>query len=276
LLDPASTSPRDSAHPLRRLEDGFSQSVGLGLRWWGDLVGVGHRGPEELEQQLLEALIEAEESLDLLARDSVQPYEAWALLRVYSAAVAKRALGVCEAEGGPPELLDYEVALHDELALDDVRQALMTFLGETSFVLAATAAFGQVRDEGVPLVALVERRAPHVGVINKAPARETSTTEATKAGHDFPIGTVEGDRIILTFELYRSLMRHQRGGSAGSVPASVRARFDLLRQLHAGSLSHDAAKFGSMEAQYEFGDYGSLLVTEARDLRFRPKRSGNA
>ena len=276
LLDPAATSPVDRVHPLRRLEDGFSQSVALGLRWWTDLGAQGHRGPETLESLLLEALVNAEESLDLLARDSVQPFEAWALLRVYSAAIAKRALGVNEAEGGPSELVDYERALHDEYALDDIRQTLLSFLGETNFVLPATAAFGQVRDGGTPVVALVERRAPHVGVIGKAPSRDAAATEATRAGHDFPIGSIEGEPIILTFELYRSLIRHQLGGSPGSVPASVRARFDLMRQLHAGRLSHEAAKFRAMEAQLEFGEFGSLLVTSANDLRFRPRRLGHA
>jgi hypothetical protein len=276
LLDPAATSPGDRGSPLHRLEDGFSQSVALGLRWWSELEVKGHRGPEPLEQQLLDAVVDVEEGLDFLSRDSVQPFEAWALLRVYAAAVSKRAVGVSEVEAGPPELLRYEKALQDEFALDEIRQVLARFLGETSFVLPATAAFGQVRDDDIPLAALIERRAPHVGVINVAPARDTSATEASRAGHDLPIGSAEGEPIALTFELYRSLLRYEVGGSSGSVPASVRARFDLMRQLHAGRLSHDVKKFQAMEAQYEFGDYGSLFVTSTNQLRFRPRRPGNA
>ena len=255
LLDPALASPDDQLHPLRKIEEAYSQSVRLGGMVWRESAAVS---PIEAELQRLAE--EAEIGLHLLGRDSAATRDAWTYLKVYMAIVAKRSCwGETGLHAADDLLREYESAIRDSEKLRDPRRKLKELLGSDRFQYAATAAFGQVQQDESAFLTL-EGPPPAMAEILPAP----SPSENAPA-HDFPVIVLEGRSVPLTFELFQALHLASEGCSSGSLPATVRAQLDRIRQLYAGILCRNASEFKNDRAYYRIRDHGYITLTASGD-----------
>src|SRR5207237_1307807 len=141
-LDPAVYSPSNESHPLRVVEDHFSQSVELGKsRAWQPTL-------TKIESLLLEILDRAEHDWDLLARDTRRASVAVQLIRRIAAMVVKRSVGIRLGHHALEDYLgDYELLLRDNARLRQVSAALQPLLGENGFRFNVVESFGQPTSE---------------------------------------------------------------------------------------------------------------------------------
>ncbi|MGJ4897494.1 hypothetical protein ACQR2B_17395 [Bradyrhizobium oligotrophicum] len=235
-LDPASTTPADSAHPLRSVEDAFCQSIDQGLTATNQALALS-----PAENLLLEAFDKAEREWDLLARNSTIAIAAVAFLRRLAGLLAKRSLGIRLGYHALDHLLaDYEATLRDGGRLAKVREVLSPLLGDAGFSFNLVEIIGQPTAEArsQPLVSL---RGLPPGIRTLPAPRSTSTTP----GHDMPcVEIADLDyRIPLTFDFYMALQLRKEGCAGSSLPASVRAALDRVRHRYAGDLCRNVDRF---------------------------------
>jgi len=253
-LDPAVFSPPDSAHPLRLVEDHFSQSVELGKteNWQPKLT--------KAELLFLDILDAAEHDWDLLARDSIRALRAVQFLRRTAATFVKRSIGVRRGNHEMEEpLRDYAASLRDTPKLRQTTAVLQTLLGENGFRFNVVESFGQPQAEGEAktLVTLVGEKP---GIIpHPAP---TATPESP--GHDLPSFEITGTgyRMPLTFEFYVALRLRREGCAGSSLPASVRAALDRVRHRSAGKQFRDLAMFADGRAKIVIGERFVISVPD--------------
>src|SRR5262249_49408078 len=121
----------------------------------------------------------------------------------------------------------------------------------------ALAALGQPQNIGEWLVVL-EGEPVRLNPIEPAPA-----ASSTRPGHDLPalrFGEPVTGVVPLTFDMYVALRLRAEGCQSSSLPASVRAALDRLKQLHAGSLCRDERRFASDRAAFRIDDLGTLTL----------------
>lgn len=237
-LDAAACTPSSPVHPLRVLEDAFSQSIGLGR------ASLPHVGLSNAETLILDCLGAAEAEWDVLGRDYAEATAAMCIIRNIAAIIAKRSIGVRLGHHGLDELLaDYEAALRDTTRLGAVRDALQHLLGATGFQFNLAESFGQPQGEARPFISLESDR-PGIRAF-PAPAGTDSTP-----GHDVPCFEVTETRyrMPITFDFYMALRLRAEGCAGSSLPASVRAALDRVRQKYAGQLCRNREKFGDGRA----------------------------
>ena len=232
-LDPAGSTPVEAGHPLRLIEDSFSQSVEQGR-------SVLQLAPPSASEDRLFALLEkAEAEWNLLSRDSATAVSAVCLLRKVAGMIAKRATGIRLGHHALDDLLgDYEASLRDPARLGAVRGALQLLLGESAPRFNLLEILGQPTSEGQPLVSL-QGPAPGIRPV-PAPLATASTP-----GHDMPCIEFSNPvyRIPLTFDFFMALRLRKDGCAGSSLPASVRAALDRIRHRLAGELCRTEGLF---------------------------------
>jgi hypothetical protein len=234
-LDPAIFSPSTSLHPLRLVEDHFSQSIELGKseNWQPALT--------KAESLFLEILDAAERDWDLLSRDITRAVRVIQVLRRTAAVFVKRSIGVRLGHHAMEHYLkDYEASLRDTPKLRQATTALQPLLGDNGFRFNVVESFGQPQAEG-STETLVVLEAEKPGVV----AHPAPTATPNSPGHDIPSFEITGTgyRMPLTFDFYLALRLRQEGCAGSSLPASVRAALDRVRHRFAGKQFRDLAKF---------------------------------
>jgi len=232
-LDPASSTPVDAWHPLRVIEDSFSQSVEQGRS------SLQLAPPSASEDRLFALLEKAEAEWNLLGRDSAVAVSAVCLLRKFAAMIAKRSTGLRLGHHALDEFLgDYEASLRDAARLGAVRGSLQLLLGESAPRFNLLEILGQPTSEVQPLVSL---QGPTPG-IRPVPA---PLATASTPGHDMPCIEFSNPvyRIPLTFDFFMALRLRKDGCAGSSLPASVRAALDRIRHRLAGELCRTEGLF---------------------------------
>ena len=262
-LDPAFLSPLKEDHPIRKLENSYSQSVEIGNQNWDSCSGMS-----KVESIFFTLLKSAEEEWDPLSRESAQILEVLRFLGVVGVSLAKRSVGTrLGYHTNEDYLLDYEAVIRDEDALYDLTQELRSLLGAGGFHFNALESFGQPRSEDDWLIALRGDTMP-IAPITPAPIGGRDLP-----AHDFPFIKIVNYSIPLTFDLYMALRLRQDGCESSSLPASVRAAIDRIRHLHAGQLCRDQEAFVNGKVFYEIKDYGKIdLPREGESPRLREMR----
>lgn len=254
-LDPAVLSPPSSTHPVRLVEDHFSQSIELGKAevWQPKLT--------KSELLFLDIFDVAEHEWDPLSRDSVRALRAIQLLRRTAAILVKRSIGVRSGTHALEDSLrEYEASLRDIPKLRQTTAVLQKLLGENGFRFNVIESFGQPQEEGATesLVVLVGEKpgiVPHI-----APA-----ATATTPGHDIPSFQISGTgyRMPLTFEFYLALRLRSEGCAGSSLPASVRAALDRVRHGFAAAQFKDLEKFADGRAKIVIGKKFVISVPDS-------------
>lgn len=225
-LDPALLSPTASTHPLKQVEDDYSQSIELGN------ATPRSAAPAPIETFVLEYLADAEREWDLLGRSTVQAARVIQTLKRQASIIVKRSIGArLGYHANEVYLEEYELSLRDLNRLRTLKDALQSLLGKSEFVFDMVESFGQPRSEQERIITLTS---PLPGIVLRpAPA----TTETTP-GHDVPRFEVTGtkQRVPITFDFYYALRLRKEGCANSSLPASVRAAIDRVRHLYAGAL----------------------------------------
>lgn len=259
-LDPALLSPHDDQHPLARLEDAYSQSVGLGNESW-----PLDAQPGETERLFLQLVARAEQEWDAVNRESAQASDATRFLKRLASTVAKRSVGARLGFHADERYLnDYEQAIRDVEALDTLLDALQVLLGGDGFRFNALETFGQPWSEADWLVHLQGSRVP-VEPITPAPG-----IGGTFPAHDLPAIRMLGYAVPLTYDLYAALRLREEGCTESSLPASVRAAIDRIRHRHAGGLCRDGPQFVNRSAEYIVRDRGRIVLPRlGQQPRFR-------
>ncbi len=234
-LDPAIFSPTVSLHPLRIVEDHFSQSIELGKleNWQPQLT--------KSELLLLELLDEAEREWDLLARNTTRAVRVVQILRRTAAVFVKRSIGVRLGHHAMEGFLkDYEASLRDPIKLREATTALQPLLGKNEFRFNVVESFGQPQAEGTgERLVTLEGGRPGI-VLHPAPAATSKSP-----GHDLPSFEIRDTsyRMPFTFDFYLALRLQKEGCAGSSLPASVRAALDRVRHRFAGKQIRDLGKF---------------------------------
>ncbi|WP_441253483.1 hypothetical protein [Bradyrhizobium sp. 613_E4_N2_2] len=235
-LDPATTTPPDSTHPLRSVEDAFCQSVDQGQIAANQALSLS-----PIENLLLETFDKAESEWDLLARDTRLAVAAVGFLRKLAGILAKRSVAVRFGYHALDRLLaDYEAALRDGSRLGKIREVLSPLLGGPEFLFNLVEIIGQPTAEA--------RSRPVVGLQGLPPGLRTHpapSSTATTPGHDMPCIEIADlkYRIPLTFDFYMALQLRKDGCAGSSLPASVRAALDRVRHRYAGAMCRDEDRF---------------------------------
>jgi hypothetical protein len=233
-LDSAIATPTDQAHPLRKIEDAFCQSVEQGR-----IVAIQALPIASAENLLLDVFEKAEAEWDLLGRESATAVAAVCLIRKLAALLTKRSIGVRLGNHALDELLvGYEAALRSRPLLNRVRSALLPLLGDSGFSFNLVEIIGQPTAESRAFLNL-QALSPGVQIL-PAP-----TSTDTTPGHDVPCVEVTelNYRIPLTFDFYKALQLRKNGCAGSSLPASVRAAIDRVRHQYAGELCRKEDKF---------------------------------
>ncbi len=235
-MDPARLSPHDDGHPLGVLEDAYSQSPEMGNASWPYSTNMAGA-----ERKLFELGVRAVDEWDILSVRSRATGTAVPFIKTLLSALAKRSVGVRLGHHADEQYLkDYENSIHDATALRSIHQHAVEMLGRTGFAFNALAGLGQPQNEREWLVVLEGNRV-RIRQIEPAPA-----SSSTRPGHDFPsihIGDPVEGVIPLTFDMYVALRLRKDGCESSSLPASVRAALDRLKQLHAGALCRKDSEF---------------------------------
>lgn len=235
-LDPAATTPSDSAHLLRSVEDAFCQSVAQGQIAANQALQLS-----PAENILLDLFSKAESEWDLLARDTTTAVAAVGLLRRLGGILAKRSVAVRLGHHALERLLaDYESVLRDGARLSKVREVLSPLLGDAGFSFNIVEIIGQPTADS--------RSRPLVGLQGLPPGIRTHpapNSTSTTPGHDMPCVEIAdlNYRIPLTFDFYMALQLRKEGCAGSSLPASVRAALDRIRHAYAGKLCRDEDRF---------------------------------
>lgn len=239
-LDPALFTPKDPTHVLRLIENDYSQSVQQGNSKQAD------QGLFEIEKIFLTALEKAEQewNIDLLGRNAFQALKIIAYLRMQAALLVKRSVGVRQGFHTNEDYLEeYARSIHDRGQLQKIIQPLKKLLGEDKFRFNILESFGQPQAENgqfasEEIVSLVDD-IPGI-LVFPAPL---GTSKAPQ--HDVPFFTIKGNGypVPLTFDFYLALRLRQEGCASSSLPASVRAAVDRVRQQLAGKLCRNREAF---------------------------------
>jgi hypothetical protein len=235
-MDPAALSPHDARHPLSTLEDSYSQSPTMGNTSWPPAMRMSR-----CEEILFGLGADAADEWDILSSRSRAMGKAIPFLKALLSAFAKRSVGVRLGHHAHELYLsEYEVAIRDAGALRTIQQHASELLGRTGFSFNVLAGLGQPQSEREWHVVLNGNRV-RVRPIESAPA-----PSPTRPGHDYPLLRI-GDPVVgvipLTFDMYVALRLRRDGCESSSLPASVRAALDRLKQLHAGALCRSDSEF---------------------------------
>ncbi len=253
LLDPASWSPRSDDHPLSDLENGFAQSVALGRDAW-----LRHASASTIDVRLLALLEEAESecAIQLQGIHTAKAGEAIRLIRQTACRIAKRAVG-CQmgAHGNDERLKEYEASLRDQVRLNGLQGWLRDLLGHPQFAADALETFGQARAEDAAIVRLEASPLR----IRSLPAPEASET---RPAHDLPVIRIDEYPVPLTYGLFEALLLKKEGCASGSLPASVRALIDRIRQIHAGTTCRDTTDFIEGGARFALRGRGAVTIDD--------------
>lgn len=254
LLDPARWSPRTDDHPLSQVENGFAQSVDLGRQAWQRSAP-----PSDVDRRLLELLevAESECAVQLQGIHTAKAGDAIRLVRQTASRVAKRAVA-CQigVHGNDERLKEYEAALRDQSRLNGLQNWLRDLLGHPQFTADALETFGQARAEDAAIVRLEASPLR----IRSLPAPLPS---ATRPAHDLPVIRIDEYPVPLTYGLFEALQLKKEGCASGSLPASVRALIDRIRQIHAGRMSRDTTDFIEGGARFALRGRGVVTIDSA-------------
>jgi hypothetical protein len=102
--------------------------------------------------------------------------------------------------------------------------------------------------------------------------RSTPAPDATptRPAHDYPVIRVDEYPVPLTYGLFDALQLKREGCASGSLPASVRALLDRIRQIHAGTTCRNATEFVEGGARFAMRGRGIVTVDDAAsEPRFR-------
>lgn len=245
-MDPAALSPHDSDHALSALEDSYSQAPNMGNAAWPPAA------PMSASEEILFRLgADAADEWDILSSRSRVMGKAIPFLKALLSALAKRSVGVrLGHHANEPYLMEYESAIRDQDALRDIQQHASDLLGRDGFAFNLLAGLGQPQSEREWHVVLKGDR------VRVRPIEPAPRPSPTRAGHDYPlirIGQPVAGVLPLTFDMYVALRLRRDGCESSSLPASVRAALDRLKQLHAGSLCRRDSEFVEGAASIEAG-----------------------
>lgn len=252
LMDPAGWSPEEETDPLAKLEDAYSQSVALGNVAW-----ASEAQPAPAEARLIELLAKAEEECDALV-DTLPAKAVMAarFMRQVAARLAKRSVGVRLGRHATQRLLEeYELTIRDQDRLDSLRSVLKGLLTGSRFRFNALASFGQPLDVEDALVTLEANPMP-ISPITPAPDRRPD-----RPAHDLPAIPVARRPIAMTFDLFLAIRLEEEGCGSGSLPASVRAALDKIKQLYAGTVCRSEDEFVERGAYLEIDRKGYIAVS---------------
>lgn len=251
VLDPGAWSPSRDDHELSELENAYAQALDIGRRSW-----PAEANAAPVEERLLELLESAEAECD----DEMQGiYAAGAgdairFIRQMACRIAKRSVGVrLGLHGHDSYLKEYEATIRDAAKLNALQAVLRQLLGQPLFEADMLESFGQAQSEELALVIL---KAPPMR-IRSLPAPVTVTD---RPAHDLPVLLVANYPVALTFGLYEALELKREGCASGSLPASVRALLDRLRQVHAGEKCRSERDFLEQGAIFEVRGRGIVTV----------------
>lgn len=261
LLDPARWSPRSDDHPLGQLENAFAQSIELGRDTW-----ARHVSPTGIELRLLELLARADAEcvIRLQGIHSAMAGETVRLVRQTGCRIAKRAVGCfVGAHGNDERLKEYEASLRDQARLNEMQAWLRELLGHPQFTADVLETFGQARADEAAVVRLKASRLR----IRSTPA---PVAAPSRPAHDLPVIQVDEYPVPLTYGLFEALQLKKEGCASGSLPASVRALLDRIRQVHAGTVCREYAEFIEGGAVFELRGRGVVTIDSANsEPRFR-------
>jgi hypothetical protein len=252
-LDPAVYSPTDVTHPLRIIEDSFSQSIDLGS---STIPSPGLADSELLAINILKA---AEAEWDLLGRDYSTAVATVCLLRKVASILVKRSIGIRLGHHAMEDWLrDFESSIRDVNRLGTIKAALQPLLGETGFRFNLIESFGQPQAESRSIISLESDRPG----IRPYPAPDGSDAVPS---HDVPCFEITGTnyRMPITFEFYLALRLRKDGCAGSSLPASVRAALDRVRHQHAGRLCRAEEAFVDGRATVVVGGDKRITVSAA-------------
>jgi len=258
-LDPALFTPKDPGHVLRLIENDYSQSVQQGNSKQSD------HDLFETERILLATLEDAEKewNIDLLGRNAFQALKIVAYLRMQAALLVKRSVGVRLGFHASEDYLEeYAQSIHDRGQLQKIIQPLKKLLGEDKFRFNVLESFGQPQAENrqfvsEEIVSLVDD-IPGI-LVYPAPL---GTGKAPQ--HDVPFFTIKGNGypVPLTFDFYLALRLRQEGCASSSLPASVRAAVDRVKQQLAGKLCRNRDAFIMRTAAISITNKYSILLND--------------
>jgi hypothetical protein len=251
VLDPATWSPSLETDQLYELEDAYSQAISLGNDFW-----PADTPKAAAEDRVLACLVAAEEECDQLSPH--QPAKALAgetFLRRVAATIAKRSVGVRLGRHANEELLaEYASTIRDQERLAELQIRLRDLITGQQFRANALGAFGQPESSESNLVVLVSNP------VRLFPIRPAPDPQPQLPAHDLPAIPVADGSIPLTFDLFAALKLRDRGCSPGSMPASVRAALDRMKQLYAGSVCRNEEDFLAGGTYFEINKKGRVVV----------------
>jgi hypothetical protein len=252
-LDPLKLSPHRADHPVAQIEDAFSQSVAAGRSTWPSLA------PPALAEAIHIELVEAaEKEWDLLGRDSAQVAKALGVLRSQSSIFTKRSVSTrLGMHANEDELGRYEQSIRNQDLLDSFKEILRSMLGQGQFRFNALETFGQPQSDRAEREGLVYLEGPMVPI---APITPAPYPVWNLPAHDFPFIEVHGFPVPLTFDLFSALILREQGCASSSLPPSVRAALDRIRQLYAGNLARNLDKFVYESAAFVVRGQGRIVL----------------
>lgn len=252
-LDPAIFSPGSKDHPLRKIEDEYSQSIELGN-------DADHTPSLSLIEERFLTLLqvaEVEWEQELLGRRSSQAFQMILALRQLASVVVKRSIGVrLGHHASEDHLTDFETSLLNQSKLNKIKEILQDLLGGSEIVFNILESFGQPQAEQEGLITLKSSRAGLRAIL-------PPSTTSSAPGHDIPFFEISGrHRIPITFDLYSALCLKREGCSSSSLPASVRAAIDRVRHQYAGELCRDKEKVINGITSIVVGQYKKIELTD--------------
>ena len=252
-MDPARLSPHLQNHPLTILEDAYSQSPDLGNGSWPSSVQMS--GAEQL---LFEFGRQASDEWDILDVYSTAERRAASFVKIRLSALAKRSVGARLGHHANEEYLqDYELTIRDGRKLRGIHTQVSELLGKDRFAFNILAGLGQPQSEREWLVILDGDK------VRIRPLEPAPSSSDTRPGHDLPaihIGEPARGVIPLTFDMYFALRLRQDGCESSSLPASVRAALDQLKQLYAGALCRADGEFTADVASIRIGNAAVVSI----------------
>lgn len=254
-LDPALATPTSADHILRVIENNYSQSILLGNS--DNTIN----SLAEVERILLWYLGRAEGEWDRLGRASDFAKQMVNLLRKFTSVLVKRAVACERGHHANEEFLDdYIFSLRERARLSRLTTGLQSLLGGGNFSFDLVETFGQPQSERSAIIQLI---GPQPGFR----ADVAPTVTENMPGHDVPCFEITGTggRIPITFELFLALRLRQSGCASSSLPASVRASIDRIRQRYAGTLCRSTDKFLDQTVTIQITDTVRVVFTDVND-----------
>jgi hypothetical protein len=269
-LDTAAYTPRVESHKLRLIENDYSQSIQQGNeKYHNDELASA-------EKILLNFMgsAETEWESEFLGRNAKIAIRMISYLKRLSTFLVKRTLGVKEGFHANQEYLqDYERSMHDYSSLSKIIPQLRKLLGaDDKFRFNVMQSFGQPNAE--------EKSSGHevpIALIGNLPGTRVHTASAGNdqvPRHDVPFFRISDNNypIPLTFDFYLALRLRQEGCASSSLPASVRAAVDKVKQQLAGILSRSAVEFMGHTATIQVMDSFSINLNDATTPPFLERK----